>query len=51
MIAKSHWFEVGIGWANRVVSSNVEGLIMGVTAISNRLNLHTQTSFGWKAYI
>ena len=51
MKQNDHSFEVGIGWANRIVSSNVGRLVMGVTLLSNRLNLNTQTSFGWKAYI
>ena len=50
---ENHFFEAGIGWSNRVVSSNETSQVMGVTKLSNRLNLHTNSSvsFGWKAYI
>ena len=51
MKQKDHWFEAGIGWSNRIVSRNVTNQVMGVTLFSNRLNLNTKTSFGWKAYI
>ena len=45
------FFEAGIGWSNRVVSSNATSEVMGVTLLSNRLNLNSNSSFGWKAYI
>ena len=49
--AENRYFEVGIGWSNRVVSSNETSQVMGITLLSNRLNLNTNSSFGWKAYI